>query len=68
MYSDGLEEGRDGRVGVSDHGCELAVEGLSVVIGLAEVAGGPVNKVPGKRQVAGRFGAAGSGYPFRHQS
>ena len=42
-------------MGVSDHGCELAVEGLSVVIGLVEVAGGPVNKVPGKGRETGRF-------------
>ena len=32
---------------MSDHVCELAVEGLSEVVGLVEVAGGPVNKVPG---------------------
>ena len=50
---------------VLDHGCELAIEGLDIVIGLVEVAGGPVNEVPGERLEARRFGAAGSGDPLR---
>ena len=61
---DGREEGPDGGVGLSDHGCELAVEGLSVIVSLVEVAGRPVNEIPGQGRETSRFGAADSGDPL----